>query len=118
MRTLFAVLLLSAALSGQGKPDISLKVSPQVAFLGVPVKVSVTIKPHPELRVARVQMFPFADSSWQLDPRLNGGTERRSFTFKLPEPGEYPIVLVVYDAQGKELARKEVQVKRIAPEEP
>lgn len=116
MRTALLVALLALPVSGE-KPDILLKAEPQIAFLGVPVKVSVTIKPHPELRSAAVVMFPFADSAWQLDPRLEGGVERRSFTFKLPEPGEYELVLAVFDSQRRELARRTVKVKRVFPDQ-
>jgi hypothetical protein len=117
MRTLLVVLLLSTAMSGQGKPDLLLKADPQMAFLGTPVKVSVTIPPHPDVVGARVQLFPFADSAWQIDPRKDNGTERRDFVFKIPEPGEFELFLLVYDRMGKELARRVVPIKRVYPDQ-
>lgn len=117
MKTLILAVLINMAVLTGDRADIQLKADPKVAFFGVPVMVHATIKPHPELRAARIE-YPFGSSTWQIDPRKNNGVERRSFVFKLREPGDHEIILTVYDSMGEVMGRKTVTVKRIEPDQP
>lgn len=107
--------LLGASLSVGDTPRILLKVDKPVAFFPAPVELRTTIYPHPELRTA-VLAAEFTSSVWQLDGDLYEQANRRVFTWKIPEPGEHVIALVVYDSRDRVLAQTRVTVSRIAPQ--
>jgi hypothetical protein len=108
-------LLLSLFLLLAPKPEIALKVDPKVAFAGRPVLVTTTVKPHPDIRVAKIE-FDFGGSTWEIAGDQGDRIDRRQFVFRIPEAGEFELRFLVYDSQGRILATKVETVTRAATE--